>query len=127
MVVSPPLFLALADRLAKDWEDEDCTRSAVSRAYYAAFLRARSLAEKYGWRYDRNARKNEHQQVRTFLEQKVPGAERAAVQLRSLHEYRIAADYHVPYDEEDPDKLARDVPHALLQAKSIIQAIDDIP
>lgn len=52
MAFDPQKFLELARDLAERANDQAALRSAISRAYYAAFLSARAVAETGGRRFD---------------------------------------------------------------------------
>ena len=73
-------------------------RSAISRAYYAAFHAAFTLAQSLGMEDTSSA--SDHYRVRKFFERRGRGGQQLSLLLRSLYDLRISADYVVdPYDQ----------------------------
>lgn len=109
-------FLATAIFLTAQTDDEGAQRSAISRAYYACFHRARDYARRssMGIRQDGSA----HVAVRRFLEER---DQEAAFELKRLHTVRKRADYDIPFPDADPVEAARS---AIELATTIIAAID---
>lgn len=110
-------FLALAEILSQRPDDEAAARSAVSRAYYAAFHVARDEIDP---NRDRAARRgSDHGRVaelvgRMDLE--------AALQLRRLRNQRNAADYDAEWVEDSVEE----VQFALDRARRVIDRIREL-
>lgn len=109
-------FLATAIFLATQTDDEGSQRSAISRAYYACFHRARDSARRSSVviRQDGSA----HVGVRRSLEMR---DREIAFQLKRLHTLRKHADYDFPFTDGDPTEEARS---AIDRASRIIDALD---
>ena len=84
--LNPRAFLEIARSLAQN-RDEASLRTAVNRAYYTAFLVARSKMLITGPR-------DVHSRVIRVLEA-MPGQAATAQNLRALRRLRIAADYQM--------------------------------
>jgi uncharacterized protein (UPF0332 family) len=113
-------FLALAQRLANE-ADQAAWRSAVSRAYYAAFHRARRLMESLGFTVPRAERAHSYLWLRLHNCGHRP-VQREAANLNVLRGLRNQADYD----------LTRGFQQALAQAyvqvaAQVIQTLDAIP
>jgi uncharacterized protein (UPF0332 family) len=98
-------FLAAANRLLRSTEEADW-RSAVSRAYYAAFHVARRLLTEVGFRVPRGDRAHAYLWLRLSNcgEPQVKGAGRNLNYLRS---FRNEADYDVDQPFARPAALTR--------------------
>lgn len=109
-------FLATASFLATRTDDEGSQRSAISRAYYACFHRARDFSREHSAviRHDGSA----HSAVQRFLRTSSP---KLAWDLRRLHTLRKSADYDFPFPNGDP---AEEAQSAIGRASRIIAAID---
>jgi uncharacterized protein (UPF0332 family) len=109
-------FLATAIFLATQTDDEGSQRSAISRAYYACFHRARDYARTHSAiiRQDGSA----HSAVRRSPEMRDP---ETAFELKRLHTFRKHADYDFPFPNGDPTDEAQS---AIDRASRIIAAID---
>lgn len=109
-------FLVAASFLATQGKDEGARRSAISRAYYACFHRARDYARARSAivRVDGSA----HVAVRRYI-----GALDGSIEwdLLRLHTLRKHADYDIPFPDGDPGKAAQ---AAIDLASQIIAAID---
>jgi uncharacterized protein (UPF0332 family) len=93
---------------------EAAKRSAVSRAYYAAFCYARSYAEKY-LGFQREKSPSGHSLLRKFLGSKISGGKDIEDKFRDLHEWRKLCDY-----EDTVDDLDIMVDNAITTAEEII-------
>ncbi len=85
----PELFYELAQKLLEDsnYETNSRIRTAVSRAYYAAFLTARSRLEVLNFNLHRQ---QVHKEVHEAIKSKDP---KLAQKLSTLRRYRNEADY----------------------------------
>ena len=83
-------YLVLAQRLAKE-PDEAARRTAVSRAYYAVFNKARLLLEREGTVINNTGRA--HDDVWRTLEAAGRGRRRLGAEGKRLRELRRKADY----------------------------------
>ena len=115
-------LLDIAERLVSGYpDDEAALRSAVSRAYYAAFGECRQALVGSG-RMEAVAR-DAHRQVR---EQFGFGQRRAekeiALELRRLFAQRVHADY-----DAEPAVTAADAQLAVIRARSILAARANLP
>lgn len=113
-------YLALAMRLASGGGVTDCKeaadRSAVSRAYYAAFCVARNYAVgNLGFRPKGNA--NVHRELREFLQGQ--GHVQMASDLNKLRQWRNDCDY-----ENQVPGLPRLVGESIEMAQKIIQGCE---
>jgi uncharacterized protein (UPF0332 family) len=110
-VFDPQQFLRLAQELARRGDNEAATRTAVSRAYYAAFLQAELWLEAQGIVFTKSAADHrtavrELRQIDRFV----------GDALQSLRRSRNMADYDV--SKPVLDNQVRD---ALLAATIVIQ------
>lgn len=87
-------YLGLARALAgpggSGYPEEAAKRSAVSRAYYAAFCWTRKHAED-SWGFQRTATAEDHKRLRELLRRQ--GKAPLASHLNRLREWRNACDY----------------------------------
>jgi uncharacterized protein (UPF0332 family) len=100
-------YFLLAEDLLKSKSDEACLRSSVSRAYYAAYNRAKDFAENKnlmkfddirkevisdnlgGWR-----KRTAHESIREFLSsESSDDFKQVSIDLFRLHKSRIICDY----------------------------------
>lgn len=90
-------LLAVARELARDTNVEEAkVRSAVSRAYYAAYHRLLGVAQSRGYRYDRRCKRGSHVDLMQFLSEPANADLRAALNiLRGMKVWRTEADYHL--------------------------------
>lgn len=89
-------FLSVASNLLADTSHEAGLRTSIGRAYYAAYLEARTLCEaKSGVTFARSAR--EHGLVAEMTKSILP---ESAVRLRFLRQFRNQADYDLTGDVE---------------------------
>ena len=71
-------------------------RSAISRAYYAAFHQAEAAARTAGYRFDRKAGTGMHAHLIAYLRGSgLPGLKGAAGILNALKDMRTLADYRL--------------------------------
>jgi uncharacterized protein (UPF0332 family) len=110
-------FLSLAARLASGTEEADW-RTAVSRAYYAAFHTARSLLTELGFAVPREERAHKYLSFR-FSNAQVGRAARVGLDLDNLRTERNRADY----DLDDPFDAA-DALQQVQIAQQMLQALD---
>ena len=115
--MNPPEFLTLARQLAAGNSEAEW-RSAVSRAYYAAFHVARRLFEDLGFRVPRA------EQAHIYLAHRLqncgePAVQQAGIDLDALRRIRNQADY----DLHQPWTAALAVAQVLV-AEQVIQALD---
>jgi len=116
-------YLNLARKLAGTAEapgDEAELRAAISRAYYAAFMKARNLLR------DRDGliipRKNAHQYViKQFRNSSEKLRKRIGERLLNLRYYRNQADY-----EDTVTRLTEKSQEALTLARRIIAVLDGL-
>jgi uncharacterized protein (UPF0332 family) len=90
---TPPDFLLLAQQLAQA-TTEAAWRTAVSRAYYAAFHVARQLLEDLGFRVPQADRAHAYLWLR-LCNCGDPQVERAGMKLNDLRRERNTADYYL--------------------------------
>src|SRR4051812_7227358 len=109
-------FLTLAARLALGAEEADW-RTAVSRAYYAAFHAARSLLTDLGFAVPREERAHKYLAFR-LTNAPVGRAPRVGLDLDNLRTERNRADY----DLDDPFDVAAAVQHVRI-AEQVLQAL----
>jgi len=102
---------------------EAALRSAVSRAYYAAFHHAVARAANEG--YTASDTGADHFRVREHFQRHRPNRVRTriAVELGRLYDHRIKADYR-PRMGSRPDDLATD---SVLLADLVISLVADLP
>lgn len=109
-------FLILAERLAREADDEADRRTAISRAYYAAYHEAAAYVRATGLLRARHSHEKVWAAVAAGLASSggdlVADAER-------LRRRRIAADYRNPFPG-DVDEEAR---AALVEARSVIEEL----
>jgi uncharacterized protein (UPF0332 family) len=110
-------YLNLARELAglqgPGYSQEAAGRSAVSRAYYAAFCWAKNYAEKnLGFKPEKKA--SDHVKLREHLQEK--GYNELASNLNNLRAWRNACDY-----DDQVSKLHRKVSLSIKVADKIIQ------
>jgi uncharacterized protein (UPF0332 family) len=96
MTVRAEDFREVARLLMRQESSEACERSAISRAYYAAFHAARAYCESTGTAIPRH---NPHVEVRWRLE--MLGQDAIAADLRKLQIWRTHADYDIAVPLED--------------------------
>jgi uncharacterized protein (UPF0332 family) len=110
-------YLDLARELAglqgSGYSQEAAERSAVSRAYYAAFCWARNYAEK-NLGFQPEGKPSDHAKLREHLQKK--GYPELASGLNKLREWRNACDY-----DDQVSKLHQQVSSSLKVADKIIQ------
>jgi hypothetical protein len=113
-------FLAVARHLVGREHDEAALRSAVSRAYYAAYSHARQVLVRLGFQqFHRAAR--DHGKVRRYLENcGVADIARQGQALGDLHTDRIHADYHL---EDQKFRSANNAALGILCAEQIISCL----
>lgn len=113
-------YLNLARELAQAMTDEAKMRSAISRAYYAAFIKARNfLQEREGLTI---ASENSHQYlINQFKNSSDPARTKLGERLKRLRVYRNQADY----DNSFP-RLAEKVQESLTLARRIISSLDNL-
>lgn len=96
---------------------EAAHRSAVSRAYYAAFCHARNYAEQYlGFQRTKTGR--DHGLLRKHLGRQGPDWKEVADELEDLHEWRRLCDY-----EDVVPHLSIMVASAISTAETIIETM----
>jgi hypothetical protein len=111
-------FLDVAQLLARTCQDEGCRRTAIGRAYYAAFHSARDYCASIGRVVPQN---NPHVELRRNLEQL--GQIHLADDLRTLHQMRKNADYDVPFPSTNlPETMAA----AIGLAESILSRVNQL-
>jgi uncharacterized protein (UPF0332 family) len=117
--MNPHEFLELADERLLGVREGDW-RSAVSRAYYAAFHVARSLLRAQGFAVPRSDR------AHSYLSQRLsnsghPDVNLAGQQLEDVRDQRTWADYdlHRPLAQQDAEAT-------VLRAKDVVQALEDL-
>jgi uncharacterized protein (UPF0332 family) len=107
-------FLELADRLAAGPADEAAARTAISRAYYAAFHAGREFLASSG--IDADMSRRAHQQVRQVLQARDAGLGDV---LGQLHDWRKQADY----DDRCAFNVYRQANLAIIVARMTIERI----
>ena len=113
-------FIDLADRLmALATRGESDERSAISRAYYGAFLHARDYVDAEFAPVTNKP--GVHVAVRKQIE---PVNQKIAFDLRQLHEWRRMADYDVPHPSGNVAQAAVD---AIELAREIVGAVNALP
>jgi len=108
-------YLDLAESLAGLAGDEAAQRSAISRAYYAAFHRGRDFLDRKTPTVPRDG--SAHVEVRNRLAVDSRGV---AQDLRRLHGWRKNADY----DDICPFVIATQATTAVSLARRVVQDID---
>ncbi len=120
MTMNPRRFLALALRLIQTERTPEGLRTAVSRAYYAAFHAAAGLLRQVGVPVSGGARG--HGDVRSKLVSSGDDALiDAGIRLSALHGERVKADYHLDQETIEREPIASVLVN---QASEIIKAID---
>ena len=114
-------FLQSAERLLNKPTSADA-RSAISRAYYAVFLTARSLAHEAGLRPRRTTNDNVHENVYKLVRNcgVLKLRDDVARDLQRLREMRVAADYFLEDQEVENPDVAN---HALTLAKEAVMLL----
>jgi uncharacterized protein (UPF0332 family) len=117
--MQPEAFLVLAKRLVQE-DEEAARRTAISRAYYAAFHKGREMLGSLGFTFSRGP--DAHKHVVLYLQQSGNGKVVAAGQkLESLRSIRNKADY----DLQTPHVAARQNAELHLKdAQKIMDALD---
>lgn len=110
-------FLALAEELAGRPGDEAAARTAISRAYYAAFHAGRAYLNRANIPADMSGRA--HRQVRQAFEASDPSISQT---LARLHEWRKEADY----DDPCSFNVERQATIAVALARATIERIASI-
>lgn len=103
----------LIGRAGSGYSEEAAKRSAVSRAYYAAFCWARNYAEA-NWGFRRTGGAEDHKRLREHLRRQ--SRMQLASNLNRLREWRNTCDY----DDEVPN-LGRFVQSAIRIAGKVIR------
>jgi uncharacterized protein (UPF0332 family) len=111
-------FLELAENLAARQNDEAAARTAISRAYYAAFHAGRDYLVRAGIPLDRS--RNAHFQVRDVLREE---SAHIGQDLEQLHFWRKRADYDSPHLLDVTEQANT----AVTVAGQTIEAIQAIP
>lgn len=117
--VTPAAYLALADEWAQSGETEN-VRSAVDRAYYAAFLTARDELSRKGYGRFAPTPQAHHQVARSLIAVRPDMGKqmRALRRARNRFTYQTAAAVL-------PDELT--LPELLDFARAIIAAVEALP
>ena len=120
MIMDPREFYILASRLSAGPGPAEF-RSAVSRAYYAAFHIGSQLLDALGFKV--SAGSGGHGEVRNHLHNCGDPEVMAAIsKLGGLHSKRIRADYH--FDKTDVEN-PKTVEGLIKDAGNIIRALDE--
>lgn len=109
---NPLDFLKLAEELKLSVEDEAKIRTAISRAYYAAFLKAREWLRAKEWPVYGDAR--DHREVPNGLRRQV--GKSASDNLGFLRRRRNNADYDLI-----KSLIEKDVNYAISLAQTVIK------
>lgn len=121
----PRDFYAFAVRCSVDTDDEAACRSAISRAYYSAFLIAQTYARTRGIQAypSRGEYWGSHERIiKAVGEIRHPGATYMEEELGKLKHLRVKADYRVGYAEANSQMA-----DAIQDAAQIIDPGDDLP
>jgi uncharacterized protein (UPF0332 family) len=110
-------FLALAAELAVRAGDEAAARTAISRAYYAAFHAGRAYLDRVDIPAELGGRA--HRQLRQVLELRDPAISET---LARLHDWRKEADY----DDSCSFDVERQASIAIGLARATIEKIEAI-
>lgn len=111
-------FFELAKELAQQ-TDEARLRTAVGRAYYAAFLIAKTKTMVV-------QREGAHNEVRARLMSRPPRGKHLADKLRDLFELRNTADYELVPDDASRTNWWHNWERALLLAEYLIPKLQDL-
>jgi uncharacterized protein (UPF0332 family) len=111
-------FLVLADELARRADEEAVGRTAVSRAYYAAFHRVRGAMFRTGYATRRLG--SDHALIAEWL---ATVDESCVLHLRRLRRMRNAADYDADWVENRPEEARQ----ALELARRVIVCVTRPP
>lgn len=106
-------FLEVARHLQFADSREGFQRTAISRAYYSAFLLARAMCRERGW-IAQTGSGSDHRAVADALSQL---DDTLASELRNLRQLRNEADYSV--EVQDDEQLARRVQYVIDLAEFI--------
>src|SRR4051812_35864228 len=114
-------FLALADELLQHGAgDEAKQRSAIGRAYYAAFLRTRSYLQAKGQNFTRD---RAHQEVWEFIySPRIPTRGSISQAGKRLRDLRNRADYDLVY----PAILSAEAEFAVGMAKQLLKDLESL-
>lgn len=112
-------FLMLAERLAERGADEATLRTAISRAYYAAYHRASAYVRANAL-VPARARLTHQRVWEAFALVNDPRHAEVAVRGDRLRRLRTSADYHNPFPG-DPSKMAS---AATREARTVVKLID---
>jgi uncharacterized protein (UPF0332 family) len=121
----PREFHAFAVRCIEDAPDEAAYRSAISRAYYAAYLTAHQYISAHKLRVipAKGQRLGPHERtIQAIGAIRYPGSSYVENELANLKRRRLSADYDQEYDEAELD-----APGAILDAAMIIAWFDELP
>lgn len=99
---------------------EAARRSAVSRAYYAAFCHTRDYAEEH-LGFQRTKAGIVHKLLRQHLGQEGPSWKAIADRLHDLHEWRKLCDY----EEEIGSDLSSMAQSAISTAEEVFRSLED--
>jgi len=91
----PQLFLEIANSLLtdKEYEEKGRIRTAIGRAYYAAFLSAKKELQEIGYSFA-----DVHRLHKDVIETSMTKNSMIGNRLDTLHDHRIAADYEMMAD-----------------------------
>jgi uncharacterized protein (UPF0332 family) len=110
-------YLGLADELAARSGDEAAARTAISRAYYAAFHAGRAYLDRVNIPAEVSGRA--HRQLRQVLQSRDPAISET---LARLHDWRKEADY----DDSCSFDVERQASIAIELARTTIEKIESI-
>jgi uncharacterized protein (UPF0332 family) len=110
-------YLGLADELAARSGDEAAARTAISRAYYAAFHAGRAYLNRVNIPAEVSGRA--HRQLRQVLQSRDPAISET---LARLHDWRKEADY----DDSCSFDVERQASVAIELARTTIEKIESI-
>jgi uncharacterized protein (UPF0332 family) len=120
--MNPLEFITLANTLAVAPDSGPAGyRSAVSRAYYGAFLTARSLIQDDIGIKCKIGTVSAHTVIQMFLQHcHVPQAVQVGIMLSNLHERRKRADYDMDHGEPEDQAISSE---SVAQANDIIERL----
>lgn len=121
----PRDFHGYAVRCAEGVHDEAACRTAISRAYYAAYLVAYAHVQRKGIRAEPQPGKRlgpHERTINALATIRQPGAQFMAEELGKLKRRRIDADYDMGYTD-----ASRHMQKVLQDAAMIIDWIDTLP